>query len=351
MAIGYEWRYNDAMIHNSDSPLRVAVWGVGGQGGAHLKALRAIPEVRVVALCDINPSALKTASEAFSDNPILSTEPEQLAREVECDYAVVIVPNPARMGLLEILLSRRIPVFMEKPATHTLADLDALIQWQSDAAVPVMVGHNYRFTPEARLIRRLINEGAIGPILDVHGFFKRNHALAEQAYYGRLPGPLPLRIEMMIHHLDLAQSWIGAPLVKTVADGWRNTLSWGVGETASNVLALYENQVRFNYHGDWAAPANLTSFYGHWIITGETGSLRWADGPIQLYRKHATRYTWDAGESQVFTPAGGDNDSFLFEHREWVDALRTGRAPQSSLQEAAQSLRLCLLAAEQHALA
>jgi hypothetical protein len=56
------------------------------------------------------------------------------------------------------------------------------------------------------------------------------------------------------------------------------------------------------------------------------------------------------GERWIVTPAAGAEDSTLAEHKEWVASLREGRIPECHLTDAAESLRLCLIAAGKHSL-
>jgi predicted dehydrogenase len=337
------------MVENG-KPLRAALIGVGGHGAMHLRALQTLENVEICGLCDVRQDAIEEALKSTAGHPTVSTHPAEFVESVDCDYAVVAVPNPARIPLIEGLLRRKIPLLIEKPAAHTLEDLSKLLQWQREAGVPVMVAHNYRFMPGALTVRNLLHQGTIGAVTDIHGFFKRNHAIAGQYYYGRLEGPLPFRIEMVIHHLDLVRGWIGGNARSIIADGRRTAVSWGVGETSCDVLAEFDNGVRLNYHGDWAAPANLTDFNGHWTLTGEKGCIQWRDNTVEVRLLHPDRVTWSEGERWIVTPAAGSEDSTLAEHKEWASSLREGRISECHLSDAAESLRLCLIAASKHSL-
>jgi predicted dehydrogenase len=339
---------SSSQINSSEKKLSVALIGVGGQGASHLRALQSLPGVEVCALCDLRAEAIDVASKNVGPSTILSTDPLSFVETVECDCAVVIVPNPARMPLLKTLLARRIPLLIEKPATHTLEDLDQLLAWQRASGVRVMVGHNYRFMTGALAVSEQLRKGTIGKVLDVHGFFKRNHAIAGLSYYGKLEGPLPFRIEMVVHHMDLVRGWVGGSARSIFADGRRTSISWGVGETCCDVLAAFDNGVRLNYHGDWSAPANLTDFAGQWTLTGEEGCIHLRNDKVQVRRWHPEHVTWDEGEQWEITPAKGCDDSILGVHKEWFESLRQDREPACSLADAAESLRLCLAAATQH---
>ena len=331
--------------------IRVAIFGVGGMGVSHLQCLLDLPGVEIVAICDRDQPALDAALLKIKKPVPVSLDGPAFAATVDCDYAVVIVPNPARLPIVERLLARKIPLFMEKPAAHSLKDFEKILRWRRASGVPVMVGQNYRFDPAPRAIRKLIASGEIGEVLGVHGRFQRSHFIAETAYYGKLPDVLPFRVEMVIHHMDLVAYWVGSAPARVAADGFRTAISWGVGQMGCDILARFENGTRLNYHGDWSIATNLTSFNGHWIICGSKGTIRWEDGPIILKRRPAARHDGENGEEIRITPATKGPSSLNTEHQEFIAALQEGRMPESEIEENVRSMRLCLQAAEQNCLA
>jgi len=330
--------------------MKVAIFGVGGMGNNHLQCLLGLPGIEIVGICDMRQQALDEALAKIGHPVPASLDGLDFAGRVECDYAVVIVPNPARLPIIETLLTRRIPVFMEKPAAHTLEDFEKILGWQRAAGVPVMVGQNYRFMPSSRVIRKLVEAGEIGDVLSVHGRFQRSHFIAETAYYGTLPDVLPFRVEMVIHHMDMVAYWLNSAPGRVISDGFRTDISWGTGQMGCDILARFESGARLNYHGDWSIATNLTSFNGHWTLCGSRGTIRWEDGPVILKRRHSSRYDGDNGEEIRITPATNAENPLEPEHREFLAALREGRTPESGIEENARSLRLCLQAAGQNCL-
>lgn len=247
------------------------------------------------------------------------------------------------------LLERGIPVLAEKPAAHSLEDFAGLLTLRRKTGAQLMISQNYRFNPAARLIRRLLRAGEIGDLETVQGRFVRNHRYASTLYYGNLPGAVPFRIEMVIHHLDVAASWIGSEPVRVVGDGYRTPTSWGVGQTGCDVLARFANGARLNYHGDWSASATETGWEGHWTLTGARGVITWRDGVVRLTRAHADPFKGEGGEVIDYRPAEMA-DALVQIHDEFFAALREGREPESGILENAHSFRLCLQAAGQNAL-
>lgn len=336
---------------------RIAFFAVGGKAGDHLEVIAKRDDVIVTALCDLKTAALdagrtKLAAKYSADQVAsirATTDAMELAADVTCDCAFLAIPNPARIPVVKRLISRGIPLLMEKPAAHSLEDFDSLLALQRDAGSLVMVSQNYRFSSGAMLVRRLLREQEIGEIETITGSFQRNHRRASRLYYGTLPGPIPFRIEMVIHHMDMVAYWLGSPPERVVADGFRTPTSWGIGDTGCDILARFANGARLNYHGDWSAASSETGWNGHWIITGSQGVLTWrGENQVQLKRRHADPFRDDGDCVEFHAPQ--EEDPLITIHSEFFSALREGRTPESSLEENAASFRLCLQAATQNAL-
>ncbi|OAM91008.1 Gfo/Idh/MocA family oxidoreductase [Termitidicoccus mucosus] len=348
---------NPTLHSDSSKALRMAFFAVGGMALNHLKAIAQRGDVRVVAMCDLSEDALAAAravlAEHYAPSEIASirttTNAMAMAGDVDCDCAFLSIPNPARIPVAKRLVARSIPLLMEKPAAHSLEDFEALLAGQRKTGAVVMVSQNYRYTPGALLVRRLLRQGEVGKVETVAGLFLRNHLKASRFYYGKLPGPVPFRIEMVIHHMDMVAAWLGASPERVAADGFRTPISWGVGDTGCDVLARFSNGARLNYHGDWSAASSVTGWNGQWTVTGSMGVLTWqGENRVCLRRRHADPFC-DDGEWVEFQAARSE-DSLTAIHTEFFTALHEGRMPESSLEENAASFRLCLQAATQNIL-
>lgn len=342
----------------SPDKVRIAFFAVGGIARFHLETIAKRDDVVITAMCDLSDAALDTArtilSTQYTADQIASIrvtkDAMEMAADVDCDCAFLSIPNPKRIPVAERLISRGIPLLMEKPAAHTLEDFDKLLVAQRKSGSMVMVSQNYRFKNGAMLVRRLLKENQIGEVETINGCFLRNHRMASRLYYGTLPGSIPFRIEMIIHHIDLVAFWLGAAPNRIVADGFRTPTSWGVGDTGCDILARFDNGARLNYHGDWSAAASETGWNGHWLITGSQGILIWhGENLVQLKHRHSDPFR-DDGDCVDFRTST-EEDSIGAVHSEFLSALREGRTPESSLEENASPFRLCLEAAAQSALA
>jgi len=144
--------------------IRVGVVGLGVMGRTHLRLLRAMPGVSVVAVADVVPAALRAAGPVTTyDDPLA------LVREAEVDAVLVASPDAAHAAVLLACLAKELPVLCEKPLTTTVVDAQRVVD--REVAIGrrlVQVGFMRRFDPAFRAVRDAVQDGAVGRPAVVH---------------------------------------------------------------------------------------------------------------------------------------------------------------------------------------
>ena len=135
-------------------PLRYAIAGTGMMGQEHLRNLALMPDVRVVALHDPDPT-MQAAGHAIAPHArVVGDFAELLAQDV--DALVVASPNHLHAAqLAEVARVRPMPVLMEKPLYADPADAARLDALAAGFPAPVWVAMEYRYMPPiAALVER-----------------------------------------------------------------------------------------------------------------------------------------------------------------------------------------------------
>lgn len=144
--------------------LRVAVVGGGNIAQHHLKVLKDLPGVEVVALADADPQVLRESAERFSIPQRWPSHCDLLERE-RPDAVFVLVSVRSVAAVAAAFIREGIPTFLEKPpglyAAHT-RQLAALARQRDTLA---MVGVNRRFYSSLLKGRELLLES--GPVRSV----------------------------------------------------------------------------------------------------------------------------------------------------------------------------------------
>ena len=127
------------------------------------------PEAEIVGVCDPDPARMADAIAAFQ------IPPEQVFRDIdEClrttrPDLVLLCPATARHAdVVEAVARHRVDILLEKPFAASLADADRILAAVAKAGVRLAINWPLRWYPAHMTAKRLIDEGAIGEVIEVH---------------------------------------------------------------------------------------------------------------------------------------------------------------------------------------
>jgi predicted dehydrogenase len=146
--------------------VRVALIGAGQIARQHLTALQGLPGVEVVALCDLSPSVAEAAAERQGVHRWF-TDHRALLQEMRPDVVHITTPPNSHLRLAQDSLEAGAHVFLEKPATPTLAELEALAGRARELGRVLIEDYNYLFNQAPQTIARRIAAGDFGAVVHV----------------------------------------------------------------------------------------------------------------------------------------------------------------------------------------
>jgi predicted dehydrogenase len=185
-----------------DTPLRIAVVGVGHLGRHHARILSTLPSVALTHVVDIDESRARSIADQFGGRPLADVG--ELTDQI--DAAVVAVPTEVHLDVALPLLARGVPVLVEKPMARSLDEADRLIGAARDAGVLLSVGHTERYNPAV----------ALGLSLLTVPRFIEAHRL------GTFPDrslDIDVVFDLMIHDLDIISAALGCDVATIEAVG------------------------------------------------------------------------------------------------------------------------------------
>lgn len=148
---------------------RVGVVGSTGRGnyGHGLDtAWQAVPATRVVAVADDNKTGLAAAAQRLKVEAAFADYREMLDR-VRPDICAIAPRWVDQHYDMAMEAARRgIHVYMEKPFCRTLDEADGVVAACEAHGVKLAVAHPTRYSPLLETIRRLIEAGEIGEVLE-----------------------------------------------------------------------------------------------------------------------------------------------------------------------------------------
>jgi predicted dehydrogenase len=154
---------------------RVAILGCGPRGNSHAGAWKKLPDVELVALCDINEERLRAVGERFGVKQLYTSYEEMFARE---ELDVVNVPARAdwHYPLTLAVLEHGVSAIVEKPIAVDLHQADRMVEMTRSRGVRLAVHHQLSVGPLQQKAKALIAAGAIGELRGIRG--------AGKGYYG-----------------------------------------------------------------------------------------------------------------------------------------------------------------------
>jgi predicted dehydrogenase len=140
----------------------IAIVGAGLIGREHLTRVSVYPRCRVAALVDPAADAALLAQRAGCAH---HASLEALLAGPLPDAAIVATPNALHAPQAEALLTRGVPVLVEKPLADSVAAGAALLRAVQRSGVPLLVGHHRRHSAAIVAARACIDGGTLGRIV------------------------------------------------------------------------------------------------------------------------------------------------------------------------------------------
>jgi UDP-N-acetylglucosamine 3-dehydrogenase len=311
---------------DADRPLRVGVVGVGVMGSNHARVFGDLPGVKLIGVADPDGKQRDFVSKALGCRAFSGVAP-LLAEGV--DAVTIAAPTHLHQELALTCIERGVHVLVEKPIAPSVEEGRAIIAAARRAGVALMVGHVERFNPTVEAIKDAIRDEDILSIAITR------------------VGPFPPRmsnvgvvIDLAVHDIDLIRWFteseiaeVQPQLSKAVAE--REDIALLQFRTASGVLA--------HINTNWLTPfkaRNVTVATRNKYIMGD------------LLTRQVT-------ECFGFQPDGsysmrhlsvGHAEPLRAELQAFVDAIRSGKEPAVTGEEAVACLEIAIQCLESRAL-
>jgi predicted dehydrogenase len=212
--------------------------------GTHLSGMARIPEVQVVAGCDISAEARDRFLERWSGvwpDLLVFDDYHAMLQDVPLDIVAIATPDNLHGPVLKAAVDAGVrAIFCEKPiSTHT-DEVDEMIAAVEAAGTVVNVNHTRRWNPSWVSAREELRAGRIGELVTIIGKFG-----GERAMLWRNDSHL---IDIMNYFADANPIWVVGELEPAHAnygtryhgDGGRDAAL----EPAANAFWAYDSGVR-----------------------------------------------------------------------------------------------------------
>jgi len=140
--------------------------GCGRISDTHIETLKTLPNVEIVAVCDLNATTARDQAARYAI-PGVYTDMEQMMREVQPNVVHLLTPPGTHRALATIAARHHAHMYIEKPLASCEEDARCILEAARNAGVHVCPGHSLLFDPCFLEACRRIDQGEIGEILCV----------------------------------------------------------------------------------------------------------------------------------------------------------------------------------------
>ena len=187
---------------------RVGFIGCGGFcTGAIMPNIPIVPEIDLVAVCDINRERAERNARNYGARQVYFDMHEMLDKE-ELDGVFVIGPAPQQYELAPQVLKRGLPVYVEKPSANTSAEAKELAQIAEEHGVWGQVGFMKRFADVYVMAREIVDRPGFGPLRFVKCKFSQG---PYPQIWGIDSAKRAMLIGQLCHIFDLVRYFAGNP--------------------------------------------------------------------------------------------------------------------------------------------
>ncbi len=318
-----------------------AVAGLGKMGIMHSAMLGMVPGGRVAALVDANQKVCEHVRSMGIDAPTFDNL-EACIDAVRPEGVVIATPQFTHRALFETCVEREVAVFCEKPLANTLEDARAMARLAAEkaskpVAVGFMLGHHPLFAQAAGMIA----DGVLGDVKSFKASCRLSQVFSPKSgwTFTRDQAGGGVLINSGCHLVYVLTMLFGRPRAVCVrGSGVHNEV-----EDSMAALIDYPSGVWGMLEVNWSVPGHDLQTHDVEVV-GTTGTLEVSNETLRLWLSHKSskyRAGWSLWPRTEVDPRADFSlspdycgDEFYLEIRDFVDAVRHGRAPKVGVDQA-----------------
>lgn len=207
--------------------LRHASFGVGGMGWSDLTQFSSHPQFQLVAMCDVDTHRSEAARKKFPQARFYQDWRELLDKEAgNIDSVNVATPDHMHAPIAVSAMRLGKHVYGQKPLAHDLYEVRRMTEIAAEKKLVTQMGIQIHSAAAYRVAVRILQDGAIGKIKEVHSWCFKSWGDTE---------PLPQRQDPVPTTLDW-DLWLGVCAKRPFIgngyyhpENWRKRLDFGTG--------------------------------------------------------------------------------------------------------------------------
>jgi predicted dehydrogenase len=327
--------------------MKLLVCGIGSIGQRHYRNLQDLGHEVAIFRSGKNNDYNKPFVDAFFKEQNRTNRPVRVFHDLMEALEVfnprgVFVTNPNSAHIDVALPAARASkhLFIEKPLSHGLQNLDQLQELSKKHSLVIMVGYNLRFHPLLQRMRELYTSGVIGRALAAHVEMGENiedwHVWEDyRQSYGAQRSSGGGAVLCFSHEIDYLYWFFGKP-TKVFSLGGKLTPLEGDAEDMVKALLEFPNGMVVSLHLDyWQRPPRRV-----FDLIGSNGKLSWDyyGGTLMLF----SRLSGSQPERFSLPVPFERNDMFVTEVNDFIQAIEKQGESSIPLSQGREVLEIAL---------
>ena len=202
------------------SKIKVGVVGTGFIGPAHIEALRRLPNVEVVALCEVTQELAESKAKQLGIPRAYTFD--NLLKQKDITSVHICTPNFLHFSQSKAALKAGKHVICEKPLAKDLKEAKELVALAEKSGLVNAVHFNLRYYPLVRQMKTMREKGDLGNVYSILGSYLQDWLFYETDYNWRLEpdksGDSRAIADIGSHLLDVIEYITGLKAVEVMAD-------------------------------------------------------------------------------------------------------------------------------------
>jgi predicted dehydrogenase len=306
-------------------PVKVASVGMGWWSDVLADAIQRTPKLEIVSCYTRSPDKREAFAKKYGCGAAGSYE--EILADPAIEAIINTTPNHVHLETTRAAAQAGKHTFLDKPIAHTIADGRAITRVCKEAGVVLSVGYQRRRESHFRWIRRAIDEGTFGKLVQAEGNISRDRAgkfeLGHWRYQAEgMPGGVMLQIG--IHYTDVLEYLLGP--IRAVSARTAHLVLPGENPDVANLVLEHESGALSSVTASYAS---ASEYY-----------------MMNVYGKEATAYYTLFDGLRVLRRGGKapqpvpceKNDVLVEELEEFADSVRGSARPEVGGEMAVASL-------------
>lgn len=320
--------------------MKVAFIGVGNRGSYLLKHMLTVDNIDLIAICDIDPNALKLGIEAATaagHKPAGFADFRKMLDERKDIEAVVIAtPVDTHIGPAIAALEAGKHVYCEKPMALNPQECQTILAATKGAKGIYQAGFQLRHDPNRAAAMKFLHSGAAGRMLYAQGYRHTGDLPRNEPWLFDRARSGDNIVEQACHIIDLFVWAAGANPLRAMGSGGINLYKdVPPGRTTmDNYSVIYEfpDDVRVNFSHIYFDPPGFSGVKERVYLSGGAIDLSGAKW-VKLDQR---------GELPLEVADSGKDSTFL-SVRTFIDNARERRTPLNNAESALRSTLVAMM--------